>query len=246
VISGFTDIHQHLIYGMDDGPRTRKEAEAMIRAARRDGIRRIIVTPHIAPGIRPFDIDRFVRRLEGLQIDCARIHGVELFMGAEIFYTDSARRYLNDLRIPTLAETEYVLVEFSPEIRYAKMRNALEDLLSSGYIPVLAHIERYQCLVRRPQRAIEIKKRLDVRFQVNCSTIVNGKGHAANRFIGKLFTDRIVDAVASDAHNLTTRPAIMSATYRILKQRYGGRYADHLTGVRGGFIFSGNENAVHR
>ena len=53
-MTGFTDIHSHFIYGMDDGPKKRAEMEAMIDAAYADGIATLFATPHMTLGIRPF------------------------------------------------------------------------------------------------------------------------------------------------------------------------------------------------
>lgn len=54
----FVDIHHHLLYGMDDGPKGIEEMEAMIEAAYSDGIRIIIATPHASPGVHPFDMSK--------------------------------------------------------------------------------------------------------------------------------------------------------------------------------------------
>ena len=233
---GFTDIHQHLMYDIDDGPETREAAEEMIAAAARDGITRIVVTPHVEPGLRPFDIELYRRRLDSLQNECARRHGVKLLTGAEIFYTEATRRHLNERRVLTLADTEYVLVEFPTAIRFESLIRALDELSSGGYVPVLAHAERYRCLVTRPPRAIELKKRLGVRFQINCSTIMRNKPYFVSRFCKKLLGDGIIDAVATDAHDLTTRPVMMTAAYQLLEKKYGESYSARLTGKSGGFI----------
>jgi len=233
---GFTDIHHHLMYGMDDGPKSIEEAQVMLRAAKADGIAKIIITPHVTPGVRYFDIDLFLERFEGLR-ESAQQAEIKLLPGAEVFYTPMARRMLGERRIPTMAGTEYVLVEFLPEIRFEDMFDAVENLLVGGYLPILAHTERYQCLVSKPPRAFEMKKKLDVRYQVNCSTVVNSKGFFVDRFCKKLFADRLVDAVATDAHNSSTRPVLMTAAWKVLEERYGAGYAEQLMGISGGLLF---------
>ncbi|MCL1963774.1 MAG: hypothetical protein FWF69_01765 [Firmicutes bacterium] len=232
----FTDIHHHLMYGMDDGPATLQEAQAMVRAAGEDGIRKLVVTPHVAPGRARFEYGLFLERLERLK-DCAGREGVVLKPGAEIFFTEATVRHLRDQRVPTLADTRYVLVEFSPDIPYPEMLVAAESLLIGGYIPFLAHIERYQCLVSRPQRVLELKRQLSARCQINCSTVVQGRGFTVNRFCRKLLEDGLIDAVATDAHNVGSRPVMMSAAYRVLTKRFGLAYARYLTGAGGG-VFS--------
>ena len=47
---GLIDIHHHLVYGVDDGPKTWEDTEAMLCAAEKQGIETIIATPHVFPG----------------------------------------------------------------------------------------------------------------------------------------------------------------------------------------------------
>lgn len=237
-MSGFTDIHQHLVFGVDDGPETFRETRAMVRAARRDGIGNIIATPHIAPGVVDFDLEAYYEKLERIRAYCAKlVPEVTVFSGAEIFYTETTCRLLKERRIPTLADTEYVLVEFSPEVRYENLADAVSGILRGGHIPVLAHVERYQCLAQHPNKAEELKQELDVRYQMNCSTILGEKGFFVNRFCKRLLRNGLLDAVATDAHNIDSRPVRMKEAYRLLCKEYGKEYATRLTGLEGGLIF---------
>ena len=68
---------------------------------------------------------------------------LRILLGAEILYTDMTCRLLAEGRVPTLAGTEYVLVEFMPGVRYDALYKALEGILRAGYLPVVAHVERY-------------------------------------------------------------------------------------------------------
>ena len=55
------DIHSHFIYGMDDGAATREDMFRMLTVAYKDNIALLFATPHITPGVSPFDAERFVR-----------------------------------------------------------------------------------------------------------------------------------------------------------------------------------------
>ena len=237
MIQGFTDIHQHLMFDMDDGPDQYEGSRAMLSAAARDGLARVCVTPHAAPGIIPFDIDLYNERLDKLRTECAEPNGVHLYPGAEVFYTDMARRHLDDKRVPTLNNTEYVLLELDPRTTFKVMLDALYDLSSAGYIPVLAHIERYNCLVSVPRRMNELRKRFEIRFQVNCYTITRKNGLMVSRFIRRVLNDGLIDAIATDAHEDNARLDFMPAAHKIISGKYGDSYADHIAGVHGGFLF---------
>ncbi|MDO4356661.1 MAG: hypothetical protein Q4E13_09150 [Clostridia bacterium] len=230
-MSGFTDIHHHLIYGLDDGPRQMQETEAMLQAAAKDETEAIIATPHVTPGIEPFESQQYMERLEEARQYCARRNlPLKLYTGAEILYTPMSAKLLRERRIPTLAGTDYVLVEFMPNVRYEDLQEAVLKLLRNGFLPVLAHVERYGCLTHYVRRTARMKQTYEVSFQVNCSTVIGGKGFWVNRCVDYLLKEHLVDYVASDAHNTNVRPTRMKQAYRALRERVGQEYAASLMG----------------
>lgn len=229
---GFTDIHHHLIFGMDDGPDSFKRTVAMLKKAYENGIARIIATPEVLPGMEEFSYRRYIKKLKMVQGYCRKNHvPMEIFGGAEILYTPEALSMLADQRIPTLADTAYVLVEFEPKIQYKEMRKAIRKLCSYGYKPVIAHVERYRCLMHHPDLAYQLKDDYEVYYQVNCNTILKAKGFFTRRSIWQMLEDEVIDFVASDAHNTRSRRVRMDDAYRVLRRKLGKEYADFLTGL---------------
>lgn len=226
----FVDIHHHLAYGMDDGPKSLKQMKQMLKHAAAEGIGVIIATPHATPGVQRFHLEEYHQALADARAYCAE-KGLEIEIreGCEILYTDQSPRLLSEGRIPTLCGTDYVLVEFSPDIKYSKLREALDRLLIEGYRPVVAHVERYMCLTNRPSRAEKLKEELDVKFQVNCASIIKNKGLLTRRFIKRMLEQQMIDALGTDAHNVSSRAANMKEAYKIIKKKYGGKYARKLT-----------------
>lgn len=230
---GFTDIHHHLLYGVDDGAQTLKSAYKMAEAAWRKGTKTVIATPHVSPGISSFSRELFEERLGELQKACGK-NSVDLriLLGAEILYTDGTGEYLQQRRIPTLAGSDYVLVEFVPNVSYDEVRSALIRILRAGNIPVVAHVERYASLVFAPRRMKALKRELgDVLFQMNASTVLGGKGFFGDLCAKRMLDAGLVDIIASDAHNLSSRPTRMLEAFEILKKRYGGAHAARMTGL---------------
>lgn len=225
-MTGFTDIHQHVAYGLDDGPASIAETKRLLAADSKDGIRLIIATPHVEPGYVPFDFDAYLRQIDKLNRLCAEQSlAIELFPGAEIFYTDSTLRLLQDHQVPTLAGSAFVLVEFEPAVTYDRIFEAVHKLANDGYIPVIAHVERYACLVKKVARAYELKDMFNMRLQMNCNTVVKRQGMRLRGFINKLLSDRMIDYVATDAHNTSSRPPAMRMCYQTLFEQYGQAYA---------------------
>lgn len=236
-MTGFTDIHHHILCGMDDGARSPDEMRDMLRRAAQDGIARIVATPHVTPGLAYFDRERYDRTLKDAQAYC-RAEGipVALYAGAEILYTDQTCRFLAEGRVPTLAGTEYVLVEFSPDIRCDRLYGALAQLLRAGFLPVIAHAERYRCLTRHPARAVELRRALDVCFQVNCSSILRPGDFFARRFIEKLLEWDMLDAIATDAHRADgPRTIHMREAWLKIEKKFGEIRANGL--VDGHLLF---------
>lgn len=226
----FTDIHHHILYGMDDGAPTPKEMHAMLKKAAEDGIGRIVATPHVTPGVKRFNREQYERSLEEARQYCRdRQIDIELYAGAEILYTGQTCAFLEEGRVPTMAGTDHVLVEFSPDVRYDRLYEALDDLLCHGYLPIVAHVERYQCLSSRPARLERIKGEMEVYFQVNCSSIIGKKDGATRRFVEKLLDWDMIDAIATDAHSSTVRCVHMEEAWHKLKKEFGAPYANELT-----------------
>ncbi len=230
-MNGFTDIHHHLIYGLDDGPQQMQETAAMLKRAARDGTSAIIATPHVTPGIEPFSRELYFERVEEARRYCAEeALPLTLYTGAEILYTPLTAQLLREGSVPTLAETDFVLVEFMPNVRYEELEEAVQKLLRNGFLPVLAHIERYGCLTHSVRRAARLKRNYDVYFQINCTAAMGNGDFWARHCIDSLLRSGLIDFVASDAHNTSTRPTRMKQAYRALKEEVEPKYAASLTG----------------
>lgn len=229
-MTGYTDIHSHFIYGVDDGARLRTDMRAMLDAAHADGITSLYATPHITPGLQPFDFAAYRSRLDEAQSYCrSRGYAMTLHSGAEIMYTPALQDYIIDHRLPTLEDSDYVLMEFVPDIALEELEAALEPMERYGYVPVLAHIERYACLFRGNSVG-RLRERYNVRCQVNANTLLSKRGFFQSRRIQSWFQNEQIDFVASDAHDVRIRPFLMKEAYEVLRRNFGQNYAKHLTG----------------
>lgn len=227
-MTGFCDIHSHFIYGVDDGAKTRETMEAMLDAAYADGITSLFATPHVIPGVQPFDMEAYARHFDEACAYCQeRNYAMALYAGAEIMYTPVLKDYVVDHRLPTLAGSDHVLMEFTPDITLQEMESAFDLMGRYGYITVLAHMERYACLFHK-RAAAKVKKRHDVRYQVNANTILKKQSLIRSWYIHHWFQESLVDFVASDAHNVNTRPYQMKRAYTELERKYGQTYAGQL------------------
>ena len=229
-MKGFRDIHAHFVYGVDDGAQTYEDMTAMLDAAHQDGITALFSTPHITPGIKPFPQERFERHFRKAQNYCAeKGYDIRLDIGAELLYTPAIARYAQENELRTMGDSDMILLEFVPKTPFKEIRGAVRLMEQSGYLPILAHIERYEEMYHG--NAFRLMEEADVRYQVNCQTVLKRQGFFREREIRRWFREGIIDFVASDAHNCTFRATRMREAYEALKQEYGEEYAGKLTGL---------------
>ena len=232
-MNGFTDIHAHFLFGLDDGARSRSDMEAMLDAAYADGITSLFATPHVTPGVYPINTELMTQRLNEAQAYC-RLKGYEmnLHAGAENMYTPALERFAVEGRLLTLGESDHVLVEFVPDIAYRELNDAIEKIERAGYTVVVAHMERYKCLTHR-DNALRLKEEHDIRYQMNCHSVLEKTGFLKDRFINRCLDKEIIDAIATDSHDRSKRPTRMKEAFALLSRRYGREYADRITGMKG-------------
>lgn len=223
----FVDVHHHLLYGLDDGPETREEMERMIDAAAADGTGCIVATPHISPGVKPFDRDAYRAALEQADAYCReRAYCLRVFGGAEMLCTQSAVRMLCEGSVPTLNGTRHVLVEWYDDAQEEEIVGAVREMTNAGFIPVMAHVERLRCFWHSPERLMNLRCDCDVRLQANCSTLLKRPLSFSRRVVRRLCAERMLDYVASDAHNTAARPTRMKQAHEKLTVQYGAAFAD--------------------
>lgn len=225
----FTDMHNHFIYGVDDGC---ADQDAMLRLLfnlEANRITNLVSTSHITPGLNPFPMDVYRRHFEEAQALIRRegLH-MQIYTGHEILYTDLTPRYLREGKALTLAGSEFALIEFMPTENYERLCEAAQKVRNAGYRPVFAHIERYACLSDL-RRVEELKDRYGVRIQVNCSLFVHRQGFLRRRWIKSIMKSGLIDYVSTDTHDMPGREPAMGQCYDILLKEYGEDTASALT-----------------
>ena len=224
----FTDIHSHVIWGVDDGAEEKEETVRMLQEAVTDGIGTIICTPHMTPGVYEFPqavFDAHFREAEDFIRENAM--PLRLFSGAEVLYTEQTPRLLREGRIPTLGASQYVLVEFSPTDSLSHIQDALQKVSGTGYLPVIAHMERYPAIGKIDQ-VRELKSRFRTMVQINARSLIRKQPFFRRRFFDSLFQEGLVDYIATDTHAFAGRGTCMTEGMQALRKKYGDGIADTL------------------
>ncbi len=222
----FFDIHAHLLPGVDDGAQSAEEALALLGQASADGIENMLLTPHYRGNYRSNSPAILKERLSALQAASKELP-IHLYLGSEIYYQSDILARLAAGEVLTLAGSDYILLEFPSTAPPILMRTGVGTVLDGGYIPILAHVERYACCRSQPQLAAELCS-MGALLQINADSVLGKTGFAQHRFCRLLLKRELVHFVASDAHDELHRPPVLSTCFRFISRRYGADYAARL------------------
>ncbi len=220
------DIHCHILPSFDDGSADLDESLAMAQIAATSGTRGIIATPHFrgeeaSLAMLPKLLSRY-RRLESA---LARTGiPVTLYPGAEVLCLPQTLRLARQHELPTLADTNYLLVEFYFEEPQAYMDDMLAALADCGYRIVVAHPERYAAVQRDPLIASGWFRRGYV-LQLNKGSLLGAFGPKVHYTAATLLEDGLVHLIASDAHSIARRTTDMRPLRQWLSQECPEAYS---------------------
>lgn len=227
------DIHSHIIFDVDDGPKTLEDSRRLLEESYRQGVRTIISTSHRRKGMFETPEEKIAANFKQVQELAKQVaDDLTVLYGAEIYYTSDILQKLEEETFPSLGNTKYVLIEFSMNTPYKDIHSALGNVIRLGMTPVVAHIERYHCLENDEDKVSELIN-MGCYMQVNSSNVLKPKLFGDRyKFMKKrvqFFLERdLVHFVASDMHNLDDRPPYMQKAYQIVAKKYGAERAEEL------------------
>lgn len=212
------DIHAHILPGVDDGAENMSETMEMIRQADEEGISVIVATPHYGMRNPDYDSTATERILQQVREAMRRNYPhMKLYMGNELYYSPGIISELQSGRARTIGGTDYTLVEFSIKIEFDEVISAVRAFLREGYRPILAHIERYQCLYREMDRIYELIDE-GAYMQVNARGFLGGKRDKRAAWCRALLEEGVIHFIASDCHSPMGRSPVMdSALIEMIK-----------------------------
>ena len=214
-MSGFVDVHTHVLPGVDDGVRTLEEAVATAAEAAAAGVEAMVATPHVRDDY-PTSADTIEDGVAALRGELAdRGVALELHPGAELALERVVAIEPDELRRYSLAGGPYVLVEFPYRGWPAGAEAVAATLLRNGFTPLLAHPERNDAIAERPER---LRPLVEVGFfvQVTSGSVTGGLGRTARRAAEALLELGLVHIVATDLHGPSLDRAGLAAAFEVL------------------------------
>lgn len=220
----FVDLHIHLLYGVDDGAKEEKQMQDMLDAAYADGTRLICATPHFHPGYFGENACSTNIAFTKLQQYAIKYSDLKICLGNELRYSPNCLAWLSSGYCKTINNSRYLLVDFAEDDEADYIVSSMLKLVNAGYVPVLAHAERYEKF-HRDMREIKQLQECGVLIQIDAQSPFGGWGKKARKRSRMLVEHYFADIIASDAHDMLARPPIMSACYNYVADKCGERYA---------------------
>lgn len=220
------DSNVHILPGVDDGAIDEENAIYMLEKAKADGITHWIVTPHFDHNSSKYTNDVLKSKYdEWFQAYGERYAGGNLLFGLEVFIDSNFMENLNKMsRLPTFENSHYMLVVFDSNWTYEQIKEALTRLMTYGIVPILSHTETYSDLTESPYK-VKLLSEEGVIIQLKASSFLK---KSCQKFIRELLMMNAVDLVASDGHDTTVRPPILSEAYDVVARYYSKTWANRL------------------
>lgn len=197
ILEGFCDCHCHLLPDVDDGVNELHETQKILEKWQSLGVKEVWLTPHIMEDI-PNKPEELKLKFEDLKAVVPE--GIELYLAAENMLDNLFLTRLEQKELLPLGKTgAYLLVETSYYNPPMDMPRFFERIKDIGYIPVLAHPERYQYMDMDQYKKWKEK---GVKLQLNIPSLIGAYGPEVQRKAEKLLNRGMYDYCGTDTHSL--------------------------------------------
>lgn len=201
LVQEFTDIHSHVLFGIDDGAKTLEDSKVLLKSFIELGFEGAITTPHILKDVWDNNSQNITSKYTEVQQLLPELSAkINLRVASEYLMDESFARLFETEKLLTLKDN-YVLVEMSYLNPPIQLYDIIFDLQVAGYKPVLAHPERYLFY----HQNFEEYKKLKVAgclFQMNLLSTMGYYGANITKVADKLLAEGLIDFAGSDVHHL--------------------------------------------
>jgi protein-tyrosine phosphatase len=205
MLDKFIDIHDHILFGVDDGSIDMDMSIEMLTMEKAQGAEAVILTPHFVYGENRYTPEELVIRFnEFKNNDVVSGLGIDLYLGNEVYYTGGISEEIDNGNIRLLNKKDTILLEFNPITSEGEIVNGVREVYNAGYKVVLAHIERYEDLT---DEGVDKLLDYDTLFQMNANYVSTLSAFSMNRkgWHRKLIKEGLISFIATDSHNMGPR-----------------------------------------
>ncbi len=213
-----TDMHSHLIPGIDDGSKSIEESLILIRELHALGFTKLITTPHIMSDYYRNTPETILGGLEHVRAAAkAENIPVELFAAAEYYLDDGFIHKLENEKLLTIGDN-YLLFEISYVNAPDNLMQIIFRMQVLGYKPIMAHPERYPFWFDNFDFYRSLKDQ-GVLLQINTNSIAGYYGPEAKKISEKLIESELVDLLGTDTHAMKHIHALKKVTHEKILQK---------------------------
>lgn len=195
-----TDIHSHIIPGIDDGSKSMDESIALLKEFEKLGYKKLITTPHIMDKAYNNSKESILLNLEKLKDECEKENINIIIEAAAEYYVDEGFLALLEKGELLAIDDEYILFETSYIHRPIDLESVIYNIIMAGYKPLFAHPERYK-YIKNPEKEFSELKDQGVLFQVNLNSFTGYYGKQAKKHAIYLHESSMINFLGSDVHN---------------------------------------------
>lgn len=221
----WSDIHCHLLPGVDDGSPSWESTRLLLEQQARDGVGKMVVTPHYRKGRYETPLPVIRDQMEIMR-ETAGNYGIEVYLGCECFRSETLASEEIREAGRRMHGSRYVLVEFSVYDSFSTIRKQVYDLMMHRCIPIIAHAERYPCC--RNVDLIRELSGLGAKIQLNTRTVLGKSGKAGKAYSLRLIREDLVDFIATDAHDPVYRPPDLQECIAYVRKKAGAAYVQKI------------------
>lgn len=234
------DIHTHVLPGTDDGAKNMRMALEMIEMSFQEGVDTLIATPHCMPGVYNNYVNDSLAKKWNVLYQSVKEAGIPVHLrkGMEVLLSERTMKLIKEKKVWTINNTDYLLVEFAFDEDPLWCTEKLREVAAEGYIPIIAHPERYDC-VQQNRQIVYDWYQSGYGIQVNKESLLNQFGRKEKQTADSLLRHNLVTCVASDAHRIDRRMPGMKDIFEYLNDRYGGEYTHMLVKANPSRIVNG-------
>ncbi len=216
------DLHTHLLPNLDDGPGSMEESIFLLNMAKKDGIKKIVLTPHRYKSkdlnAHPEDILNAYNKVG------KKVRGIDLYIGSDIALTsDLEERLIPEDPTLFINNSSYFLLELPEDVLPPNILDLLYKIQLKGYIPIITHPERCYYFEEHPEILVPFIDK-GILIQLTADAVFDQK---TKEFASRVLKHNMVHFVSSDAHS-RKRPPILSKAYDHIMQNYGEETAKAL------------------
>lgn len=194
------DIHCHVLFHVDDGADSLEESKKICKISAEQGITHIAATPHFILEEIEQDISELENKIEILNNWCRENDlDLEILIGCESYIHPYLPKYVAEKKVPTINNTRYLLVEFPMDEMPIYAEDILYQLALKGFIPIIAHPERYSYIRKNPQRLFKLVEK-GYLVQCNAGSFLGYFGDSVKRCAASLLKHNLVHVIGSDSH----------------------------------------------